>query len=117
MKKAKTTMSKSKSEVGLKGKNKETETISPIIKRIFPEPNTNVYLHSPTKRNLAYIIIFLQRIVGKENVVYNKPWYSEKRGKWVVEVGVRIPEAVIQRHSIVSKEINNQTAQNEEAEQ
>jgi len=92
-----------------KGKNGE-ELVTPLTAKVFPEVNTNVYLHSASKRNLAYIIIFLQRAVGKENVIYSKPWFNQKLNKWIVEVGVKIPKTLTETehyYSIVSKEEGN----------
>ena len=85
-----------------KGEVNKKESKNPLIEKVFPESNTSVFIHGTTKRNLAYVVIALQRFLGKQRVVFNNPYFNQEKKVWITQVYLNIPKIITSRRSYVA---------------
>ncbi|MEM3697846.1 MAG: hypothetical protein QXQ94_10205 [Candidatus Bathyarchaeia archaeon] len=70
------------------GQEKEANT-NPLIDAVFKPPLAAVYVHSCSRRVLSYIVLGIERNLGKENVQVLPPYFNEKRQSWGIQVIVK----------------------------
>jgi hypothetical protein len=59
---------------------------------------TIIFLHSTNPKILAWLVQGVQRLIGKDNVSFQRPWKNLKTGKWTLKMVVDVPETLL-RHN------------------
>lgn len=72
----------------------EIEKKNPL-EQLFSEPDTVLFLHSKHPNRIAYVIQGLQRILGKQNVSFQRPWLNKKTRMWTLKIVLHIPEILL----------------------
>lgn len=75
-------------------RKKETED---LVESIFDKEADFLLIKSISKHRLAFLLLTLQKAVGRKNLVFTKP-YLDKRVKphlWTLKVELVIPKAVL----------------------
>jgi len=84
----------------------ENVAVHPLVNSVFKPPIATIFIHSENQQVLAYIVISLQRFIGKENVQSLQPYLNEKRKTWGVQVFIKkLPKILLKPHSIVAREV------------
>jgi hypothetical protein len=90
-------------------KNEKAVAENPLIATVFKPPEATIFVHSESRQVLAYIVIGLQRIVGKENLQPLQPYYNDARKSWGIQIFIkRFPKSLLNSHSILPKEVKNE---------
>lgn len=90
-----------------KDENEEVKDIhslqNRIRQRLFQQKITHAKFYSTSQKELEFLVLSLIRIVGKENVRFLRPVYMKNTSSYLLEVDIRIPEALLHRPYFVPK--------------
>lgn len=67
------------------------------IEGLFSEPDTILFLHSKSTKRIAWLIQGLQRLIGRQNVSFQRPWLNKKTGKWTLKIVLDIPDILLKQ--------------------
>lgn len=83
-----------------KTKNRQEQ----LVESVFVEPDTFSILYSKSKIKLAWMIKGFQRLAGKQNITFQRPWRNPKTGFWTLKLVIDIPNILLKNQGILGKE-------------
>jgi hypothetical protein len=92
----------------MSGENKQKEdvNVNPLVESVFKPPIATIFVHSENQQVLAYIVVCLQRFLGKENIQQLQPYFNDKRKTWGVQVLIKkFPKILANAKSYTAKEV------------
>jgi hypothetical protein len=80
--------------------SKKEDSENPILELFNDTSETIIFLHSTNPKILAWLIQGLQRLIGKQNVSFQRPWKNLKTGKWTLKMVVDVPDILLKRKEV-----------------
>jgi len=53
------------------------------------------FIRSSSKIHLAYVLLNLQKAIGKANLIWTKPYFNQKDQVWSIKIEAKIPDVLI----------------------
>ena len=76
---------------------KSKELSEQAYEELFNRYSNRLFIYSDSKEHLTFIVLSLEKLVGKEHIFFIKPHYKLQRKKWFIEVAFNIPKVILHR--------------------